>query len=109
MLFFHSYKNPGLVVDVVGDIRAINDSAMRATPRRTGMIILGGGEPPQETHALLHCWSSRSGACVPCCTPSVPLRTQCMAVYEALSWQLVRLRKAFSRDLSQVHWQLVAV
>lgn len=45
MLFFHSYKNPGLVVDVVGDIRAINDSAMRATPRRTGMIILGGGVP----------------------------------------------------------------
>jgi deoxyhypusine synthase len=44
MLFFHSYKNPGLVVDVVGDIRAINDSAMRASPRRTGMIILGGGE-----------------------------------------------------------------
>lgn len=44
MLFFHSYKNPGLVVDVVGDIRAINDSAMRAAPRRTGMIILGGGE-----------------------------------------------------------------
>jgi deoxyhypusine synthase len=44
MLFFHSYKSPGLVVDVVGDIRAINDSAMRASPRRTGMIILGGGE-----------------------------------------------------------------
>eukprot|EP00878_Enallax_costatus_P035057 GHUV01039024.1.p1 GENE.GHUV01039024.1~~GHUV01039024.1.p1 ORF type:complete len:297 (+),score=104.41 GHUV01039024.1:92-982(+) len=45
MLFFHSYKNPGLIVDVVGDIRAINDSAMRAAPRRTGMIILGGGVP----------------------------------------------------------------
>ncbi|WIA33535.1 hypothetical protein OEZ86_006659 [Tetradesmus obliquus] len=45
MLFFHSYKSPGLVVDVVGDIRAINDSAMRASPRRTGMIILGGGVP----------------------------------------------------------------
>lgn len=44
MLFFHSYKSPGLVVDVVQDIRAINDSAMRASPRRTGMIILGGGE-----------------------------------------------------------------
>lgn len=45
MLFFHSYKSPGLVVDVVQDIRAINDSAMRASPRRTGMIILGGGVP----------------------------------------------------------------
>ncbi len=46
MLFFHSYKSPGLIVDVVGDIRAINDSAMRAAPRRTGMIILGGGAHP---------------------------------------------------------------
>lgn len=64
MLFFHSYKNPGLVVDVVGDIRAINDSAMRATPRRTGMIILGGGETTQGTHALLQCWSNCSGTCV---------------------------------------------
>eukprot|EP00775_Hariotina_reticulata_P005314 gene5314-5549_t len=45
MLFFHSYKSPGLVIDVVQDIRAINDSAMRAAPRRTGMIILGGGVP----------------------------------------------------------------
>jgi deoxyhypusine synthase len=43
MLFFHSYKSPGLVIDVVQDIRAINDGAMRAAPRRTGMIILGGG------------------------------------------------------------------
>jgi deoxyhypusine synthase len=54
MLFFHSYKSPGLVVDVVGDIRAINDSAMRATPRRTGMIILGGGEQWHHMHALIH-------------------------------------------------------
>ncbi|GBF92160.1 deoxyhypusine synthase [Raphidocelis subcapitata] len=45
MLFFHSYKNPGLRVDVVEDIRAINDGAMRAAPRKTGMIILGGGVP----------------------------------------------------------------
>lgn len=43
MLFFHSYKSPGLRVDVVEDIRRINDIAMRATPRKTGMIILGGG------------------------------------------------------------------
>eukprot|EP00697_Spironema_sp_BW2_P013670 gnl/Spiro4/3889_TR1925_c0_g1_i1.p1 gnl/Spiro4/3889_TR1925_c0_g1~~gnl/Spiro4/3889_TR1925_c0_g1_i1.p1 ORF type:complete len:391 (-),score=75.79 gnl/Spiro4/3889_TR1925_c0_g1_i1:56-1135(-) len=41
MIFFHSYRNPGLIVDIAGDIRAINDSAMKA--RHTGMIILGGG------------------------------------------------------------------
>ncbi|KAG2493653.1 hypothetical protein HYH03_008168 [Edaphochlamys debaryana] len=45
MLFFHSYKSPGLRVDVVEDIRRINDLAMRATPRKTGMVILGGGVP----------------------------------------------------------------
>jgi hypothetical protein len=43
MLFFHSYKNPGLIVDIVDDIRRMNDSAMNAAPRKTGIIILGGG------------------------------------------------------------------
>jgi deoxyhypusine synthase len=41
MIFFHSYKNPGLIVDLVGDIRGINRSAMDAAC--TGVIILGGG------------------------------------------------------------------
>ena len=44
MLYFHSYRNPGLVVDLVGDIRALNDEAMKLRqPRRSGMLILGGG------------------------------------------------------------------
>jgi deoxyhypusine synthase len=60
MIYFHSYKTPGLVVDLVGgesvlwcawlssaliddhaDIRALNSEAVFA--KRTGMIILGGG------------------------------------------------------------------
>jgi deoxyhypusine synthase len=41
MIYFFSYKRPEFVVDIVGDIRRINDIALRA--RRTGMIILGGG------------------------------------------------------------------
>ena len=41
MLFFHSYRNPGLVVDILGDLRLINQLAMRSV--NTGMIILGGG------------------------------------------------------------------
>ncbi|PRW56270.1 Deoxyhypusine synthase [Chlorella sorokiniana] len=45
MLFFHTYKNPGLVLDIVQDIRAMNDHAMKAAPRKTGAIILGGGVP----------------------------------------------------------------
>eukprot|EP00927_Polykrikos_kofoidii_P073403 TRINITY_DN6944_c0_g1_i1.p1 TRINITY_DN6944_c0_g1~~TRINITY_DN6944_c0_g1_i1.p1 ORF type:complete len:438 (+),score=73.69 TRINITY_DN6944_c0_g1_i1:81-1316(+) len=41
MLYFHSYKRPGFVVDLVGDIRAINDEAIHS--RKTGVIVLGGG------------------------------------------------------------------
>jgi deoxyhypusine synthase len=41
MMYFFSYKRPEFAVDVVADIRRINDIAVRA--RATGMIILGGG------------------------------------------------------------------
>lgn len=41
MIFFHSYKNPGLIIDLVSDIRGINRKAMGSAA--TGMIILGGG------------------------------------------------------------------
>ncbi|RKP00656.1 hypothetical protein CXG81DRAFT_26644 [Caulochytrium protostelioides] len=41
MLYFHSYKNPGLIIDINQDIRAMNNQATFA--RKTGMIILGGG------------------------------------------------------------------
>ncbi|KAI8967690.1 deoxyhypusine synthase [Mycotypha africana] len=41
MIYFHSYKNPGLVVDIAADIRAMNNEAVFA--KKTGMIILGGG------------------------------------------------------------------
>jgi deoxyhypusine synthase len=41
MIYFHSFRNPGLVIDIAGDIRSINDKAVFA--KKTGMIILGGG------------------------------------------------------------------
>ena len=41
MIYFHSYKNPGLVVDIASDLRAMNNEAVFA--KHTGMIILGGG------------------------------------------------------------------
>ena len=41
MVFFHSYKSPGLVIDIAEDIRGMNEAAMMAP--QTGMIILGGG------------------------------------------------------------------
>ena len=41
MLYFHSYKSPGFVLDINEDIRRINDLAVRS--HATGQIILGGG------------------------------------------------------------------
>lgn len=41
MLYFHSYKRPGFVLDIAEDIRRINDLAVRS--HCTGQIILGGG------------------------------------------------------------------
>ena len=41
MLYFHSYKNPGLKLDIIEDIRLMNNQAVHA--KNTGMIILGGG------------------------------------------------------------------
>jgi len=41
MLYFHSYKRPGLILDIVSDIRAVNDQAVKA--RKTGVLVLGGG------------------------------------------------------------------
>lgn len=43
MLYFHTFKSSpkSLTIDIVRDIRRINDIAMKA--QRAGMIILGGG------------------------------------------------------------------
>ncbi|KAI7735257.1 hypothetical protein M8C21_030831 [Ambrosia artemisiifolia] len=59
MLYFHSFRSPGLVVDVVQDIRAMNGEAVHANPRKTGMIILGGGLPK---HHICNANMMRNGA-----------------------------------------------
>lgn len=41
MIFFHSYRNPGLIMDIAQDIRKINSMAVYA--KKSGIIILGGG------------------------------------------------------------------
>lgn len=41
MLYFHSFRNPGLLIDIVQDIRNLNELARKS--RKAGMIILGGG------------------------------------------------------------------
>ena len=41
MIYFHSFRNPGLIIDIVKDIRNLNELAR--TAQKAGMIILGGG------------------------------------------------------------------
>ncbi|TXG61521.1 hypothetical protein EZV62_012884 [Acer yangbiense] len=59
MLYFHSFKSPGLIIDIVQDIRAMNGEAVHASPRKTGMIILGGGLPK---HHICNANMMRNGA-----------------------------------------------
>ncbi|KAF9462612.1 Deoxyhypusine synthase [Collybia nuda] len=41
MIYFHSFRSPGLILDIVQDIRDLNERAR--TSRKAGMIVLGGG------------------------------------------------------------------
>ncbi|KAG5219412.1 Deoxyhypusine synthase [Salix suchowensis] len=41
MIYFHSFKSPGLILDIVRDIRELNE--LSRTSRKAGMIVLGGG------------------------------------------------------------------
>ncbi|KAL1130573.1 hypothetical protein AAG570_011819, partial [Ranatra chinensis] len=41
MMYFHSYRNPGLVLDILQDLRMLNSMAVKAL--NSGMIIIGGG------------------------------------------------------------------
>ena len=41
VIYFNSWNQPGFIVDLVQDIKLLNDSALLA--KRSGMIILGGG------------------------------------------------------------------
>ncbi|OSX60145.1 hypothetical protein POSPLADRAFT_1148134 [Postia placenta MAD-698-R-SB12] len=41
MMYFHSFRSPGLIVDIVRDIRALNELARQS--KKAGMVILGGG------------------------------------------------------------------
>lgn len=41
MMYFHSIKNPGLVLDIISDLRRLNDFSKRSV--NAGMVIVGGG------------------------------------------------------------------
>ncbi|KAL8430014.1 hypothetical protein ACSSS7_006197 [Eimeria intestinalis] len=46
-VYFHTYRNPGLVIDIAADIRRANDLA--ASSKCSGLLILGGGLPKHHT------------------------------------------------------------
>ncbi|KDR83778.1 hypothetical protein GALMADRAFT_262147 [Galerina marginata CBS 339.88] len=41
MIYFHSFRSPGLILDIVEDIRNLNEFSRQS--RKAGMIVLGGG------------------------------------------------------------------
>lgn len=59
MLYCHSIRTPGLLIDIVQDIRAMNEEAVHAGLRKTGMVILGGGLPK---HHIYNANMMRNGA-----------------------------------------------
>ncbi|KAG0474460.1 hypothetical protein HPP92_014146 [Vanilla planifolia] len=64
MLYLHSLRNPGLVVDIVQDVRAMDEEAVHASPRRTGVIILGEAVSRSTTSATPTC--SAAAQTTPC-------------------------------------------
>jgi len=57
MIYFHSYRREGFVVDIAKDIRLVNDEARNS--RKTGCIILGGG---LIKHHIMNANLMRNGA-----------------------------------------------
>jgi len=57
MIYFHTYKRPGFIVDIAQDIRLVNDEALKA--RKTGVIVLGGG---LVKHHVMNANLMRNGA-----------------------------------------------
>lgn len=49
MVYFHSFNNPGLVIDIASDIRRMNDEAVQAKGK-TGILCLGGGMIKHHIH-----------------------------------------------------------
>lgn len=41
MMYFHAHRNPGLVVDILSDLKRLNTMAVKAI--NSGVIIVGGG------------------------------------------------------------------
>jgi len=51
VIYFNTYREDGFIVDLVSDIRKINDIALHA--KKTGMIICGGGVIKHQHFVML--------------------------------------------------------
>lgn len=56
MLYFHDHKRPGFIIDIVQDVRDVNNIAIKS--RRAGAIIIGGSTPK---HHCLNANMMRNG------------------------------------------------
>lgn len=59
MLYFHSFKNPGFILDIVQDIRILNELSRKS--QKAGMIVLGGGVCK---HQIANAMLIVSGLCI---------------------------------------------
>jgi len=57
MIFFQSFKRPGFIIDIAGDVIAMDTLAIRS--KKAGMIILGGG---LCKHHIANAMMMRNGA-----------------------------------------------
>lgn len=84
MIYFHSFRNPGLIVDIVRDIRALNELSRKS--KKAGMIILGGGVcKHQIANAMLIVSYNRdhySGSYLPSEMAPITLYTSSVSKYE---------------------------
>jgi deoxyhypusine synthase len=99
MIYFRSFKKPGLRIDLVEDIRGVNNSAFDAA--HTGAIILGGGV---IKHHILNANLMRNGL-----DYTVLINTALeydasdagASPYEALSWGKIQPEGEFVKIFSE--------
>ncbi|XP_018800863.1 PREDICTED: probable deoxyhypusine synthase, partial [Bactrocera latifrons] len=60
MMYFHSFRYPGLVVDILSDLRCLNTMAVKATKSR--MMIIGGGIINRWLYHICNANLMRNGA-----------------------------------------------
>lgn len=79
MIYFHSFRSPGLIVDIVGDIRALNELSRKS--KKAGMIILGGGVCKHQIANAMLIVRSRFFACIISVDPYAEERSRLLCIH----------------------------